>query len=69
MSILNALHSTSAKVIYIFGMRVKNRCGMKFLIIAKVRQTPVDVWAKLLSAHFSYQDEPERKKSWRSHTI
>jgi uncharacterized protein YciI len=35
---------------------------MKFLIIAKVRQTPVDVWAKLLPAHFRYLDELERKK-------
>jgi uncharacterized protein YciI len=32
------------------------------LIIAKVRQTPVDVWAKLLPAHFRYLDELERKK-------
>jgi uncharacterized protein YciI len=36
---------------------------MKFLIIAKVRQTPVDVWAKLLPAHFKYLDELERKKT------
>jgi uncharacterized protein YciI len=35
---------------------------MKFLIIAKVRQTPVDVWAKLLPAHFKYLDELEKKK-------
>jgi uncharacterized protein YciI len=35
---------------------------MKFLIIAKVRQIPVDVWAKLLPAHFRYLDELERKK-------
>jgi uncharacterized protein YciI len=35
---------------------------MKFLIITKVRQTPVDVWAKLLPAHFKYLDELERKK-------
>jgi len=33
------------------------------LIIAKVRQTPVDVWAKLLPAHFKYLDELERKKT------
>jgi len=36
---------------------------MKFLIIAKVRQTPVDVWSKLLPAHFKYLDELERKKT------
>ena len=35
---------------------------MKFLIIAKVRQTPVDVWAKLLPAHFKYLDKLEKKK-------
>jgi len=36
---------------------------MKFLIIAKVRQVPVDVWAKLLPAHFKYLDELEKKKT------
>ena len=36
---------------------------MKFLIIAKVRHPPVDVWAKLLPAHFKYLDELERKKT------
>jgi uncharacterized protein YciI len=36
---------------------------MKFLIIAKVRQIPVDLWAKLLPAHFKYLDELERKKT------
>lgn len=35
---------------------------MKFLIIAKTRQVPVDVWAKLLPAHFKYLDDLERKK-------
>jgi len=35
---------------------------MKFLIIAKMRLTAVDVWAKLLPAHFKYLDELERKK-------
>jgi uncharacterized protein YciI len=35
---------------------------MKFLIIARVRQTPVDVWGKLLPAHFKYLDELEKKK-------
>jgi uncharacterized protein YciI len=34
---------------------------MKFLIIAKMRPTAVDVWAKLLPAHFKYLDELERK--------
>ena len=32
------------------------------MIIAKVRQAPVDVWAKLLPAHFKYLDELEKKK-------
>lgn len=32
------------------------------MIIAKVRQPPVDAWAKLLPAHFKYLDELERKK-------
>jgi uncharacterized protein YciI len=36
---------------------------MKFLVIAKVRQAPVDVWAKLLPAHFKYLDELEKKKA------
>ena len=36
---------------------------MKFLIIAKVRQAPVDVWAKLLPAHFKYLDELEKRKT------
>ena len=35
---------------------------MKFLIIAKMEQVPVDVWAKLLPAHFKYLDELEKKK-------
>lgn len=35
---------------------------MKFLIIAKTRQVPVDVWARLLPAHFKYLDDLERKK-------
>lgn len=35
---------------------------MKFLIIAKARSTAVDVWAKLLPAHFKYLDELKKKK-------
>jgi len=35
---------------------------MKFLIISKARQMAVDVWAKLLPAHFKYLDELEKKK-------
>jgi uncharacterized protein YciI len=36
---------------------------MKFLIISKTRQMAVDVWAKLLPAHFKYLDELEKKKA------
>jgi uncharacterized protein YciI len=36
---------------------------MKFLIITKMRQTPVDTWAKLLPAHFKYLDDFEKKKT------
>jgi uncharacterized protein YciI len=35
---------------------------MKFLIISKIRQINVDVWAKLLPAHFKYLDDLEKKK-------
>jgi len=35
---------------------------MKFLIITKMRQISVDVWAKLLPAHFKYLDALEKKK-------
>ena len=35
---------------------------MKFLIISKMRPTAVDVWAKLLPAHFKYLDELEKKR-------
>jgi uncharacterized protein YciI len=35
---------------------------MKFLIIGKTRQIPVEMWAKLLPAHFKYLDDLERKK-------
>jgi uncharacterized protein YciI len=36
---------------------------MKFLIITRMRQVGVDVWAKLLPAHFKYLDELEKKKT------
>jgi uncharacterized protein YciI len=36
---------------------------MKFLIISKARPMAVDVWAKLLPAHFKYLDELEKKKT------
>ena len=36
---------------------------MKFLIITKMRQISVDVWAKLLPAHFKYLDALEKKKT------
>jgi uncharacterized protein YciI len=36
---------------------------MKFLIITKMRPTSVDVWAKLLPAHFKYLDGLEKKKA------
>jgi uncharacterized protein YciI len=36
---------------------------MKFLIITKMRQTSVDVWARLLPAHFKYLDGLEKKKA------
>jgi len=35
---------------------------MKFLIITRMRQASVEVWAKLLPAHFKYLDELEKKK-------
>jgi uncharacterized protein YciI len=35
---------------------------MKFLIVTKMRQTSVDVWARLLPAHFKYLDELEKKR-------
>jgi muconolactone delta-isomerase len=34
---------------------------MKFLIIQKARQTPVETWARLLPAHFKYLDDLEKK--------
>jgi uncharacterized protein YciI len=35
---------------------------MKFLIIAKARHMPVEVWAKLFPAHFQYLQKLEKKK-------
>jgi len=35
---------------------------MKFLIISKVRQINVDVWAKLFPAHLAYLDKLEKEK-------
>jgi len=35
---------------------------MKFLVIARTRQPPLDVWARLLPAHFKYLDSLEKKK-------
>jgi len=34
---------------------------MKFLIIEKVKQVPVEIWAKLLPAHFKYLDDLEKQ--------
>ena len=34
---------------------------MKFLIVQKARQIPVDVWAKLLPNHFRYLDGLEKE--------
>jgi len=34
---------------------------MKFLILQKFRQVPVDVWAKLLPAHYKYLDDLEKE--------
>jgi len=36
---------------------------MKFLIITKMRPPSVDVWAKLLPAHFKYLGDLEKKKT------
>jgi muconolactone delta-isomerase len=35
---------------------------MKFLIISRVKNIAVDVWAKLLPAHFKFLDDLEKKK-------
>ncbi len=34
---------------------------MKFLIIEKMLGTPVEVWAKLLPAHFKYLDDLQKQ--------
>ena len=34
---------------------------MKFLIIEKTKSTPVEVWAKLLPAHFKYLDNLQKQ--------
>jgi len=33
---------------------------MKFLILQKIKQIPVDMWAKLLPAHLKYLDSLEK---------
>jgi uncharacterized protein YciI len=35
--------------------------NMKFLILQKFKEVPVEQWAKLLPAHYKYLDELERK--------
>ncbi len=35
---------------------------MKFLIISRVKNIAVEVWAKLLPAHFKFLDDLEKKK-------
>lgn len=34
---------------------------MKFLILQKTRQVPVEMWARLLPAHFKYLDNLEKE--------
>jgi len=34
---------------------------MKFLILQKIKQPPVETWAKLLPAHFKYLDNLEQE--------
>lgn len=34
---------------------------MKFLIIQKIKQVPVETWAKVLPAHFKYLDNLEKE--------
>jgi muconolactone delta-isomerase len=34
---------------------------MKFLVLQQFRQIPVDLWAKLLPAHYKYLDGLEKK--------
>lgn len=35
--------------------------NMKFLIIQKIKQVPVETWAKLLPAHFKYLHNLEKE--------
>jgi uncharacterized protein YciI len=44
-------------------LKSEERPKMKFLIITKMRPTSVDIWAKLLPAHFKYLDGLEKKKT------
>jgi uncharacterized protein YciI len=34
---------------------------MKFLILERTKQAPVEVWAKLLPAHFKYLDDLQKQ--------
>jgi uncharacterized protein YciI len=34
---------------------------MKFLVLERTKQTPVEVWAKLLPAHFKYLDDLQKQ--------
>lgn len=34
---------------------------MKFLILQKISQVPIEAWAKLLPAHFKYLDDLEKE--------
>jgi muconolactone delta-isomerase len=34
---------------------------MKFLVLQRIKQTPVDVWAKMLPAHFKYLDDLQKQ--------
>jgi uncharacterized protein YciI len=34
---------------------------MKFLILVRTKQAPVEVWAKLLPAHFKYLDDLQKQ--------
>ena len=35
---------------------------MKFLVLSRVKDVAVDVWTRLLPAHFKYLDDLEKKK-------
>jgi uncharacterized protein YciI len=34
---------------------------MKFLVLERTKQTPIEVWAKLLPAHFKYLDDLQKQ--------